>query len=375
MSETDAVIAEIMEKLERVRARRPLLHMIPNTVTAAFCADAIAAVGGRPLMAQAPEEMEEITGHADGLVVNLGQPSREKYTACRSALETAARIGLPVVLDPVGAGASEYRRGRTAALAGLPWSGVIKGNGAELHGVLTGGLSHSGVDSVGRFSNEAAGYEFLERSCGRTAGKGEPGMGCPGGIPDENQDGVPGKTVTPPVRRLVLAETGPVDRILWISACSEEVLSAGEAGSGCASESVVSLQTSDRAACEDSGACGSSGSISALAGGQAVFRDGGGIGGVRRNRILLHHDTEHPAPLVGTGCVSGAVLGTLLAAERQPDSRTLAVLAAASLSLVAFALGQQTGKGYGSCKMGLLDVLGNPDREAYLAYLGRNLEI
>ena len=49
--------------------------MIANYVTASFCADVMAAMGARPLMAQAPEEMEEITGSADGLAVNLGQPS------------------------------------------------------------------------------------------------------------------------------------------------------------------------------------------------------------------------------------------------------------------------------------------------------------
>jgi len=58
------------EAFSMVKDQAPLVHMIANYVTASFCADAMAAMGARPLMAQAPEEMEEITGSADGLAVN-----------------------------------------------------------------------------------------------------------------------------------------------------------------------------------------------------------------------------------------------------------------------------------------------------------------
>ena len=71
------------EAFSMVKDQAPLVHMIANYVTASFCADAMAAIGARPLMAQAPEEMEEITGSADGLAVNLGQPSEEKYLSGR----------------------------------------------------------------------------------------------------------------------------------------------------------------------------------------------------------------------------------------------------------------------------------------------------
>ena len=73
------------EAFSMVQDQAPLVHMIANYVTASFCADAMAAMGARPLMAQAPEEMEEITGSADGLAVNLGQPSEEKYLACEGS--------------------------------------------------------------------------------------------------------------------------------------------------------------------------------------------------------------------------------------------------------------------------------------------------
>ncbi|MCI8510922.1 MAG: hypothetical protein HFE83_02865 [Lachnospiraceae bacterium] len=182
--ETEKRAETILAMLGAVRRERPLVHMIPNQVTAAFCADAIGAVGGRPLMAQAPEEMEEITGQAFGLAVNMGQPGREKEQACRLAMETAAGNGLYTVFDPVGAGASSYRLAMAKRLLAIPWAGVVKGNGAELHALFDGALSHTGVDSQGQYENEKAAGIFL-------------------------------KHVADAGRTLAAAETGETDRIFW----------------------------------------------------------------------------------------------------------------------------------------------------------------
>jgi len=179
------------EAFSMVKDQAPLVHMIANYVTASFCADVMAAMGARPLMAQAPEEMEEITGSADGLAVNLGQPSEEKYLACERALQTAGNLGLPAVLDPVGAGASGYRKKASASLCaaswpGRAWSGVLKGNSSEIHTVLTGAAAHSGVDSVGTFSHLEEEAAFLR---------------------DMREKG----------RNMVILETGAVDKLCWIS--------------------------------------------------------------------------------------------------------------------------------------------------------------
>ena len=98
--------------------------------------------------------------------MNLGQPSEEKYLACERALQTAGNLGLPAVLDPVGAGASGYRKKASASLCaaswpGRAWSGVLKGNSSEIHTVLTGAAAHSGVDSVGTFSHLEEEAAFL----------------------------------------------------------------------------------------------------------------------------------------------------------------------------------------------------------------------
>ena len=249
-------------------------------------------------MAQAAEEMEEITGSACGLAVNLGQPSNEKYAACERALMAARKKGIPVVLDPVGAGASGYRQEASARLFSIPWSGVLKGNCSEIHTMLTGSLAHTGVDSVGEFYHGAEAESLLEQ------------MGS------QN-------------RSMVIAETGFVDKILW----------------------------RDR-------------------------RSG------KRKHLLLHHRAERPVVLVGSGCLTGAVMGTMLAAAWKEKKRPLketetAFLAAAAVSVISFCgeyesaggMGDAPREGYGTYKTALLDTLSRFREEAYWAYLMENLEI
>ncbi|MCI8996600.1 MAG: hypothetical protein HFI30_13115 [Lachnospiraceae bacterium] len=146
---------EIARLLQQIREKRPLVHMLPNSVSAAFCGDALAALGARPLMALCPGEMEELAAYADALVVNLGQPGEEKQEAARRALRAAGERGLPVVLDPVGAGASAYRLQNLEELLAISWKGIVKGNEAENVALFSGRLTHEGVDSV-------RSHDFLE---------------------------------------------------------------------------------------------------------------------------------------------------------------------------------------------------------------------
>lgn len=149
--ETKELWESIREIPARISKKRPLVHMIPNSVTVTLCTDGLSALGARPLMAAAPEEMEEIPAHADALVVNMGQPTKEKLEAARLALGTAADAGVPIVWDPVGAGASGFRRREFSALLELRWKGIVKGNRGEIAALQTGELSHQGIDSIGKF--------------------------------------------------------------------------------------------------------------------------------------------------------------------------------------------------------------------------------
>lgn len=149
---SEQMAAAVAGMPKRIASQRPLVHMIPNSVTVALCTDGISALGARPLMAVAQEEMNEIPAYADAVVVNMGQPGPEKLRAARLALETAASCGVPIVWDPVGAGASAFRRKEFLSLLSVEWKGIIKGNQSEIATLQTGDVSHQGIDSIGEFS-------------------------------------------------------------------------------------------------------------------------------------------------------------------------------------------------------------------------------
>lgn len=138
---------EIQEIFQKIREKQPLIHMIPNTVSAALCADGLSALGARPLMAVAPQEMQEIVAQADGVVINLGQLTMEKREAASVALKAVLEEQKPIVLDPVGCGASEFRLHTVQELLEIPWKGIIKGNQSEIYSIQQGILTREGIDA------------------------------------------------------------------------------------------------------------------------------------------------------------------------------------------------------------------------------------
>ena len=95
--------------LRLIRERRPLVHQITNYVVMNETANATLALGALPVMAHAAEEVEEMTGIASALVLNIGTLSPSWVESMLLAGEAATARMLPVVLDPVGAGATGYR--------------------------------------------------------------------------------------------------------------------------------------------------------------------------------------------------------------------------------------------------------------------------
>ena len=117
--------------------------MVANDV-----ANVTLAFGALPVMADAPEEVAEITGVAEALVLNLGVLSSTKVEAMLLAGRTAAARGIPIVLDPVGAGATAFRTSNALRLlAALPIA-VVRGNRGEI-GALLGAGAMRGVEAVG----------------------------------------------------------------------------------------------------------------------------------------------------------------------------------------------------------------------------------
>lgn len=138
--------------LEAVRRRRPLVHCVSNVVSAGDCANLALALGASPMMAQASEEMADIAAASSSAVLNTGTPSEEKFRACLLCGRETVRRGRPVILDPVGVGASPWRLERIEGLLkGFPPS-LLRVNLGEARALLHRESREQGVDSPGEAS-------------------------------------------------------------------------------------------------------------------------------------------------------------------------------------------------------------------------------
>lgn len=132
--------------LDRLQRRRPLVHCITNYVTANDCANILLAIGASPIMADDPEETEEIAAAASALVLNMGTPSRRKLEAMIRAGRRANEKGIPVILDPVGAGASRLRREMAESLIREVRVDILRGNVSEVSFAAGLASREKGVD-------------------------------------------------------------------------------------------------------------------------------------------------------------------------------------------------------------------------------------
>lgn len=132
---------------DQVRKHAPLIHNMTNRVSINDCANILLACGASPIMAEAIEEVEEITAMCDGLVLNMGMPNRQKIEAMKKAGKRANALHIPVVLDPVGVGASAFRREAVSELLKEVRFTVIRGNLSEIRTLMCGVCGTRGVDA------------------------------------------------------------------------------------------------------------------------------------------------------------------------------------------------------------------------------------
>lgn len=132
--------------IEKLKSRSPLIHNITNMVTINDVANIELACGVRPIMAMAPQEMDEVTGICDGLNLNIGTPSEERFEAMRIAARMAAKKNIPIVLDLVGVGVSRFRMDFVMSLLDEVHVDVIKGNLSEVKAVMEHGRCDGGVE-------------------------------------------------------------------------------------------------------------------------------------------------------------------------------------------------------------------------------------
>ena len=119
-----------------IRRTRPLIHLITNPVTMNDVVNLVLASGATAICADSPKEAAEISGLADATVLNIGMPSESKAEAMLAAGEKANELGHPLILDPVGAGASDFRQRILKTLLERLHFTCIRGNQSEMAALL-----------------------------------------------------------------------------------------------------------------------------------------------------------------------------------------------------------------------------------------------
>ncbi|MDD8013407.1 MAG: hydroxyethylthiazole kinase [Acidobacteriota bacterium] len=152
---------DIIQDLELVRTKSPLVHNITNYVVMNSTANALLAIGASPVMAHAMDEVEDMVAIASALVINIGTLSETWVAAMGKAAAAAGRRNIPIVYDPVGVGATPYRTRVFRRLIETAWPTVIRGNASEIIASAGDFSATKGVDSAAAAESALASAQWL----------------------------------------------------------------------------------------------------------------------------------------------------------------------------------------------------------------------
>ncbi len=138
---------KICDIRDNVKIKSPLIHCITNPISINQCANTILSVGAKPIMAEHPKEVCEITDTADALMLNIGNITDARMESMILSLSKAKEIGIPVLIDVVGIACSKLRREYVSNLLKIAVPSVIKGNYSEIMALYNEEYSSVGVDA------------------------------------------------------------------------------------------------------------------------------------------------------------------------------------------------------------------------------------
>ncbi|HOO62810.1 MAG TPA: hydroxyethylthiazole kinase, partial [Synergistaceae bacterium] len=151
----------LWENVVRLRKEAPLVHNITNYVVMNSTANALLALGASPVMAHEILEVEEMVSISRALVVNIGTLSSPWVESMKRGISKASELHIPVVLDPVGLGATSYRAETVSALLAAAPVSVIRGNASEIQALVSSQERTKGVDSLRSSENALEAAELL----------------------------------------------------------------------------------------------------------------------------------------------------------------------------------------------------------------------
>ena len=158
------ILSEITQALDTLRAKKPLVHHITNYVTVNDCANITLAIGASPVMASDANEVADMVSLASSLVLNIGTLDSRSVEAMLIAGKRASELGIPIVFDPVGAGATPYRTETAHRILREVKVAVVRGNMSEIKTLSGLAVGTRGVDSIADDSNaEAVASELANR--------------------------------------------------------------------------------------------------------------------------------------------------------------------------------------------------------------------
>ena len=157
---------DIWSAVRAIRKKAPVIHNITNYVVMNTTANALLAAGASPVMAHAIEEVEEMVGLARALVINIGTLSAGWIESMVRASREARRRGVPIILDPVGSGATRLRTAAVERLLAEAPPTIIRGNASEIRSLVHDERATRGVDSTHDPEDAVAAARALAARCG-----------------------------------------------------------------------------------------------------------------------------------------------------------------------------------------------------------------
>ncbi len=155
----------IWKDVAAIRRHAPLVHNVTNWVAMDFSANALLALGASPVMAHAPQEVQEMAALAGAVVLNMGTLDDAWVMSMLDALASARTSRKPVVFDPVGAGATRFRTETAQRILAEGGVSVVRGNASEIAALAGSASRTKGVDSLDRPLTVAAAAVNLLEQC------------------------------------------------------------------------------------------------------------------------------------------------------------------------------------------------------------------
>lgn len=144
---SNEIVIKVGKLLNEVRNKKPLVHNITNYVTVNDCANILLAIGASPIMADDIKEAADITKISSALVINIGTLNERTIESMIASCKKANELNIPVVFDPVGAGASDFRNETTKKILEEVKISVLRGNMSEIKFISGLESSTKGVDA------------------------------------------------------------------------------------------------------------------------------------------------------------------------------------------------------------------------------------